>query len=120
MNLKKEILLNNLSHRFQVITEPIRSSLNSDLMPRLLNSKIMSLFSSGNFLIKTPALTWSQCYKTCFSSLLPTRPNKLECLHLAKIFQSSLTFAGSTRSLPKKATSERSTNWVYSGLALKF
>ncbi len=30
-----------------------------------------------------------------------TRPNKLECLHLAKTFQSSLTFAGSTKSLPK-------------------
>jgi hypothetical protein len=31
-----------------------------------------------------------------------TRPNKLECLDLAKTFQSSLTLAGSTRSLPKK------------------
>ncbi len=30
------------------------------------------------------------------------RPNKLECLHLAKTYQSSLKFAGSTRSLPKK------------------
>ena len=30
------------------------------------------------------------------------RPNKLECLHLSKTIQSSLTFAGSTRSLPKK------------------
>jgi hypothetical protein len=31
-----------------------------------------------------------------------TRPNKLECLHLAKTFQSSLTFAGITRSLPRR------------------
>ncbi len=30
------------------------------------------------------------------------RPNKLECLHLAKTFQYSLTFAVSTRSIPKK------------------
>jgi hypothetical protein len=36
-----------------------------------------------------------------------TRPNKLDCLHLAKTFQSSLTFAGSTRILPKKEASER-------------
>ncbi len=28
--------------------------------------------------------------------------NKLVCLHVAKTFQSSLTFAGNTRSLPKK------------------
>ena len=28
-----------------------------------------------------------------------------------KIYQSSLTFAGSTRSLPKKEASERSSNW---------
>jgi hypothetical protein len=49
-----------------------------------------------------------------------TWPNKLECLHLAKTFQSSLTFAGSTRSLPKKKASERPSNWVCSGLALKF
>jgi hypothetical protein len=48
------------------------------------------------------------------------RPNKLECLYLAIIFQSSLTFAGKTRSLPKKEASESSYNWVCSGLALKF
>ena len=47
------------------------------------------------------------------------RPNKLECLHLAKTFQSSLTFAGNTISLPKKEASERHSNWVGSGLALK-
>ena len=46
--------------------------------------------------------------------------NKLECLHLAKTVQSGLTFAGSTRSLPKKEASESSSNWVCSGLALKF
>jgi hypothetical protein len=55
-----------------------------------------------------------------FSSLLMTKPNKLECLHLAKTFQSSLTFADSIRSLPKKEASERSSNWVCSGLAFKF
>ena len=34
------------------------------------------------------------------------RPNKLECLYLAISFQSSLAFAGNTRSLPKKEASE--------------
>ncbi len=37
-----------------------------------------------------------------FFSLLMTRPNKLECLYLAIPFQSSLTFAADTRSLPKR------------------
>jgi hypothetical protein len=55
-----------------------------------------------------------------FSLLLTMRPNKLECLHLAKTFQSCLTFAGSTRSLPKKEASDKSSNRVCSGLALKF
>jgi hypothetical protein len=55
-----------------------------------------------------------------FSLSLLIRPNKLECVELAKNFQSSLTFAGSTRSLLEKETSERSSNWVFSGLALKF
>jgi hypothetical protein len=55
-----------------------------------------------------------------FSLLLMTRPNKLESLHLAISFQSSLTFAGNFRSLPKKEASERCYNWVFSGLALKF
>jgi hypothetical protein len=55
------------------------------------------------------------------STLSPmNRPNKLECLYLAITFQSSLTFVGSTRSLPKKEASERPSNWVGSGLALKF
>jgi hypothetical protein len=48
------------------------------------------------------------------------RPNKLECLYLAITFQSSLTFAGYTRSLPKKEASDRHSNLVGSGLALKF
>ncbi len=51
-----------------------------------------------------------------FSSSLMMRPNKLECLYLAISFQSSLTFAGSTRSIPKKEASKR----VGSALALKF
>ncbi len=48
-----------------------------------------------------------------------TRPNKLECLHLAKTFQSSLTFAGNTGSLPKKEASEKHSNQAGSGFALK-
>ncbi len=36
-----------------------------------------------------------------FSLLQKTRPNKQECLYLAITFQSSLTFAGNIRSLPK-------------------
>ncbi len=55
-----------------------------------------------------------------FSSLQKTRPNKLECLYMAITSQSSLTFAANTRSLPKKEASVRSSNWVCSGLALKF
>jgi hypothetical protein len=55
-----------------------------------------------------------------FPSLLMTRPNKLKCLYLAITFQSSLTFAGNTRSLPKKEAFERRSNWGGSGLALKF
>jgi hypothetical protein len=43
------------------------------------------------------------------------RPNKLECLELAITFQSSLTFVGNTRSLPKKEA-ERCSHWVCSGL----
>jgi len=49
-----------------------------------------------------------------------TKPNKQECLYLAIISQSSLTFAGNTRSLCKKEASERSSRGVYSGLVLKF
>jgi hypothetical protein len=49
-----------------------------------------------------------------------TRPSKLECLYLAITFQTSLTFGGNTRGLPKKEASEKSSNWVCSGLALKF
>ncbi len=60
-----------------------------------------------------------QCCKK-ISLLQPMRPNKLECLYPAITFQSSLTFAGNNRSLPKKEASERTSNWVCSGLALKF
>jgi len=49
-----------------------------------------------------------------------SRPNKLVCLYMAVTFQSSLTFAGNTRTLPKKEASERSSICVCSGLALKF
>jgi len=44
--------------------------------------------------------------------MLTMKPNKLECLYLEITFQSSLTFAGNTRSLPKKEPSEKSSNWV--------
>ena len=54
------------------------------------------------------------------SSSLTMRPNKLECLYLTITFQSSLTFSGNTRSLPKKEASERCSNRVGFGLALKF
>ena len=39
-----------------------------------------------------------------------TRPNKLQCLYMAITFQSSVTFAGNTKSLPKKEAFERSYN----------
>jgi hypothetical protein len=55
-----------------------------------------------------------------FSSSLTKRPNKLEGLYKAITFQSCLTFGGNTRSLPKKEASERCSNGVGSGLALKF
>jgi hypothetical protein len=55
-----------------------------------------------------------------FPLSLTMRPLKLVCLYLAITFQSSLTFAGNTRSLPKKEASVRHYNWVGSGLALKF
>ncbi len=48
-----------------------------------------------------------------FSSSQKKGTNKLQGLYLA-------TFAGNTRSLPKKEASERSSNWVGFGLALKF
>ncbi len=52
--------------------------------------------------------------------MLMTRPNKLECFYLAIIFQSSLTFASNTRSLPKKEASEKTSNWVCASFAHKF
>ncbi len=58
--------------------------------------------------------------KLFFPLLLMTRPNKLECLYLVITYQSSLTFAGNTRSLPKKEAFERCSDLVGSGLALKF
>ncbi len=48
------------------------------------------------------------------------RPNKLECSYLTITFQSSLTFAGNTRSLSKKEASERSYNWVAPALPTNF
>jgi hypothetical protein len=62
--------------------------------------------------------TRSPCYENFFSFVSDGDTNK--CLYLAITFQSSLTFAGNTRSLPKKEGSERSSNSVCSGLTLKF
>jgi hypothetical protein len=70
--------------------------------------------------LETAVATLVPMLQHFFSALLMTRLNKLECFHLAKTFQSSLTFVGNTRSLPKKEASERHSNWVGSGLALKF
>ncbi len=55
-----------------------------------------------------------------FPSSLMMRPNKLECLSLAITLKPSLIFAGNISSLPKKEAFERHSNWVDSGLALKF
>jgi len=57
--------------------------------------------------------------KLFFLLLRQCRGKNSECLYLAITFQSSLTFAGNIRSLPKKEASERHSNWVGSGLALK-
>jgi len=70
------------------------------------NPEMATEVKERKFLRWKKAISRCQCYKTFFSSLLTMRPNKLECLHLAKTFQSSLTFAGSIRSLPKKKASE--------------
>ncbi len=39
-----------------------------------------------------------------FSSLLTMKPNKLDCLHLAKAFMSSLKFAGNTQGLTQEGS----------------
>ncbi len=70
-----------------------------------------------SFIVQTPGVN---VIKLFFPSLLMSRPNKLEGLYLAITFQSSPTFAGNPRSLPKKEGSERCSHWVGSGLALKF
>ncbi len=48
------------------------------------------------------------------------QPNVKMGFEVTATAQSSLTFAGNTRSLPKKEASERRSNWVCSCLALKF
>ncbi len=58
--------------------------------------------------------------KNFFPPLLMMRPNKLECLYLPITFRSSLTFAGNTRSLPKKEASERHSYWVGFGMPSNF
>ncbi len=68
-----------------------------------------------SFITLTPSVNVIKNYL-----LQTTRPNKLECLYLSITFLSSPIFVGSPRSLPKKEASERSSNWVGSGLALKF
>jgi hypothetical protein len=75
---------------------------------------------NSNFMMKVWTRNLGPMLKNFFPSLLIMKPNKLECLYLVITFQSSLTFAGNTRSLPKRDVSERCSNMVGSGLALKF
>jgi len=49
-----------------------------------------------------------------------SKQNKLEHFYLAIPLQPSLTFAGNTRSLPKKKAHQSSSTCVGSGLAYKF
>jgi hypothetical protein len=55
-----------------------------------------------------------------FSFIADDWPSNQEWLYFSITFQSSLTFVGNTRSLPKKEPSERFSNRVCSGLALNF
>jgi hypothetical protein len=104
--LQAKVSLNNLVQSLQVRPEPTRVC--STLAGSVTKEKGVLKLTPGVNVIKL------------FSSLLTMRPNKLERLYLAITFQSNLTFAGSTKSFPKKEASERSSNWVGSGLALKF
>jgi hypothetical protein len=75
----------------------------------LLNSRscLCGSYAYGEDITELPSLS------------LTSGLDKLECLYLTITFESSLTFAGNL-SLPKKETSERCSNWVGSGLALRF
>ncbi len=52
--------------------------------------------------IRTPSMSTGVNVIKLFSLLLMTIPNELECMYLAITFQSSQTFDGNTRSLPKR------------------
>jgi hypothetical protein len=56
-----------------------------------------------SFIRKTPGVNVIKL----FSFIVDNETNKLVCLYVAITFQSSQTFAGNTRSLPKKEASER-------------
>jgi hypothetical protein len=70
-----------------------------------------------SFITSTPGVN---VIKTFFLHCRRQSQISLLCLYLAITFQSSLTFAGNTRSLAKKEAPERSSGWVCSGLVLKF
>ncbi len=69
-----------------------------------------SVTKKKSFLTLTPGCR--RCYKNLLFFVAEAPLNKLECLYLAITFQSSLPFAGSTRSLPKKEACERCSNYV--------
>ncbi len=58
--------------------------------------------------------------KKLFLSVADDEAKEARAFVMAITFQFSLTLAGNTRSLPKKEASERSSNRIGSGLALKF
>ncbi len=63
---------------------------------------------------RTSLLTRCQCYKTFFSSLPMTRPNKLEGLSLETLFQSALRIWGQGQSQPNWSTFPMLPSWVSS------
>ncbi len=57
-----------------------------------------------------PLFLLHQCNKTFFPLSLTSMANKVVCLYQANTFQSSVTFAGNHRRLPKEEASERCSN----------
>jgi hypothetical protein len=75
------------------------------------HSSLLRLFVTTKKVLITLTPGVNAIKKIC--PLLIMRPNKLECLCLAISLQSSLTFAGNTRSLPKKGASEMCSGWLW-------
>ncbi len=92
------------------------SSIISKRSVKLIGNSRVIIYDCNRFILQVTGVNVIKL----FSLLQRTRPNKLECLYLAITFQSSLTLAGNIRSLPNKEASERPSNSVGSGLALKF